>query len=397
MRINQNNDGWKKPLYAILKNDLRIKQIATDLLKVHDLFVYPNGSVDNSWGTRSFKWSYESGTKTAPGVYFSFALLADMDPEFGAAGLKCLEYLNTHCMHDGWIGYGPHASNHSTSSPPCNYSTFARAQSIALAIEYGAKAQNKKSFPAQERNWYKYFPDIKVAVIRTDKMMATVSAYGQISRYPRESVCRGGSITNLWHVGFGENGFLQSSSSSSYKRIESMHMPIEKDLLPLTPRIEFTNDTSYYSNIFEASATINVLKESDHIKVVTTGNMQTIKGVESNVNYSLTHWFYDSYLIKEITVSGESQKFRIVEPVVKDRGTTFHLKNDSTVIIKTASSNTEWEFKISGSTIPYKVTLGTDADKYWSPFPGVEAYPIIISFRTVSAAPQTLKIFLGKE
>jgi len=384
-------------LYAILKNDLHIKRIAADLLKVHDLFVYPNGSVDNSWGTRSFKWSYESGTKTAPGVYFSFALLADMDPEFGATGLKCLEYLNTKCIHDGWICYGPHASNHSTSTPPCNYSTFARAQSIALAIEYGAKAQNKTSFPALELNWYRYFPNIKVAVIRTEKMMATISAYGQISRYPRESVCRGGSITNLWFDGFGENGFLQSSSSSSYKRIESLHMPIEKDLLPLTPRIEFTNDTSYYSNIFEASATMSVLKESDHIKVVTAGNMQTIKGVNSNINYSLTHRFFDSYLIKEITVSGEAQKYRIVEPIVKDRGTTFYLKNDCTVIIKTSSSNTEWELKILGSTIPYKVTLGTDADKYWSPFPGVEAYPIIISFCTVSAAPQTLKIFLGKK
>ncbi len=81
-------------LYAILKNDLRIKQIAANLLKVHELFVYPNGSIDNSWGTRSFKWNYESGTKTAPGVYFSFALLADMDPQFQAAGLNCLEYLN---------------------------------------------------------------------------------------------------------------------------------------------------------------------------------------------------------------------------------------------------------------------------------------------------------------
>jgi len=383
-------------LYAILKNDLRIKQIATDLLKVHDLFVYPNGSVDNSWGTRSFKWNYESGTKTAPGVYFSFALLSDMDPGFRAAGLKCLEYLNSRSIHNGWIGYGPHASNHTTSSPPCNYSTFARAQSIALAIEYGAKAKNK-TFPAQERNWYKFFPDIKVAVIRTNKIMATVSAYGEISRYPRESVCRGGSITNLWYDGFGENGFLQSSSSSSYNRIESIHMPIEKSLLPLTPRIEFTNDTSYYSNIFEASATMSVLKESDNIKVITTGSMQTIRGVKSNVNFSLTNRFYDSYLTKEITVGGESQQYRIVEPIVKDTGTTFHLENDSTVIIKTTSSNTEWELKIISSGLPCKITLGTDADKYWSPFPGVEAYPIIISFCTVSDAPQTLKIFLGKK
>ncbi|WP_316812629.1 hypothetical protein [Pedobacter heparinus] len=386
-------------LYAILKNDLQIKQIAADLLKTHALFVYPNGSIDNSWGTRSFKWNYESGTKTAPGVYFSFALLADMDPEFAAAGLKCLDYLNTRSMQDGWIGYGPHASNRASSSPPCNYSTFARAQSIALAIEYGAKIkrQSKPTSVPEKHNWYKFFPDIKVAVIRTAKIMATVSAYGEIRRYPRESVCRGGSITNLWYDGFGANGFLQSSSSSSYQRIEEMHMPIEKDLLPLTPRIEFTNDTTYYANIFETAASMNVLKESDHVKVVTAGHMQTIKGINSNTSYSLTNRFYDDYVVKEITVAGERQKYSIVEPIVKDKGSTFYLKNDSTVMIKTAGSNAEWELKVMRSTTPYKITLGADADKYWSPFPGVEAYPIVISFNTISEAPQTLKIFLGKK
>lgn len=385
-------------LYAILKDDLRIKQIAANLLKTHAQFVYPNGSVDNSWGTRSFKWNYESGTKTAPGVYFSFALLADMDPQFGPLGLKCLDYLNTRSMQDGWIGYGPHALNHSSSSPPCNYSTFARAQSIALALEYGAKskADDKGGYLAQTPPWYKFYPDIKVAVIRTAKMMGTVSAYGEIRRYPRGSVCRGGSITNLWYDGFGENGFLQSSSVSSYQRIEALHMPVEKELLPLTSRIEFVKDATYYANIFEADAGMNVVKESDNVKVVTKGNMQTVNGLKSNTSYSLINRFYDDHLIKEITVGGESQQYSIVEPIVKDKGTTFHLKDASTVVIKTAS-NTEWELKVIDSSIPYKITLGTDENKYWAPFPGVEAYPVIISFNTVSEAPQTVKIFLGKK
>ena len=98
-------------------------------------------------------------------------------------------------MQDGWISYGPHAKNHETSSPSCNYSTFARAQSLALAIQYGTKAKIKEPQPLQKQNWYRFFPDIKVAVIRTDKIMATVSAYGEIGRYPRASVCRGGSIS----------------------------------------------------------------------------------------------------------------------------------------------------------------------------------------------------------
>ena len=320
-----------------------------------------------------------------------------MDPEFNSAGLKCLKYLNQKCMQDGWISYGPHAKNHETSSPSCNYSTFARAQSLALAIQYGTKAKIKEPQPVQKQNWYRFFPDIKVAVIRTDKIMATVSAYGEIGRYPRASVCRGGSISNLWCDGFGENGFMQSSSSSSYKRIEPMHMPYEKDLLPLTARIEFTSDSSYYSNIFEANASMNVVGDVDNIRVTTTGSMQSIKGYKSKVNYSLTNRFYESYLTKEITVEGNSQAFRIIEPIVKDQGSTFYLKNDSTVIIKTTSSKTEWELKITNSTIPYKLTLGTDAEKYWCPFPALEAYPIIISFNTVSEAAQTIKIYLGKK
>jgi len=138
-----------------------------------------------------------------------------------------------------------------------------------------------------------------------------------------------------------------------------------------------------------------VTGDVDNIRVTSTANMQSINGHKSKVSYSLTNRFYDSYLTKEITVSGNSQAFRIIEPIVKDQGSTFFRKNDSTVIIKTTSSKTEWELKITNSTVPYKLTLGTDVEKYWCPFPGVETYPIIISFNTVSEAAQTLKIYLG--
>jgi hypothetical protein len=383
-------------LYAILTHDQRIKQKAADLLKEHYLFVYPNGSVDNSWGTRSFKWNYESGTKTAPGVYFSFALLANMDSRFNTAGLKCLEYLNKECIHNGFITYGPHADKHTSSSPPCNYSTFARAQSLALAVEYGAKPTTIAIFPAQETSWFKFFPDINVAVVRTEKIMATVSAYGEIRRYTRPSVCRGGSITNLWMEGFGDHGFTQSSSTADYQRIEAQHMPVENDLLPLTPRIEFTSDSSVFSNIWEDKGSMTAEKVGDPITVSVSGKMKSIKGTPSEVTYKLTHRFYADYLTKEITVGGQSQSFRIIEPIVNDPGTTFRLKNDSTVIIKTAASKNEWELRVTGSTVPFQITLGTNADKYWCPFPGVEAYPVIISFNTISDAPQTIKISLGK-
>ena len=127
-------------LFGLLKHDNAILERAAGLLRAHAAFVYPNGTVDNSWGTRSFKWDYESGTKTAPGVYFTFALLADRDPAFAPWGRLCLAYLNAYAMDHGWVIYGPEADSHASSDPPCNYPTSARAQSIALAIEYGREA-----------------------------------------------------------------------------------------------------------------------------------------------------------------------------------------------------------------------------------------------------------------
>ena len=381
-------------LYAILTNDNAVKQRAADMLHAHYNFVYPNGSVDNSWGTRSYKFGYESGTKTAPGVQFSFALLADMDPKFNTAGLKCLEYLRTKAINSGgWITYGPHAKYHTSSTPPCNYQTFARAQNLALSIEYGPDVTATAPFPAQTQNWFKYFPTIKVAVVRTQKIMGTVSAYGAIGQYGYLNVPRGGSLTNFWYEGFGDNGFFQSSSVNSYARTEPRHMPIEGTLLPLTPRVESTIGGTYYANLYETGGTMTVVQETDNVRVTTTGSLCSATGTGSGVNFTIINRFYNDYVKKEITVSGSAQAFRIIEPIVNDSGTLFTMTNSSTVAIKPLSSAGTWNLNVVSTTGPaYTLSMGTNSIQYWSPFPGVECYPIIINFSTASAAAQTIAL-----
>ena len=66
--------------YGVLQDSPDTVELAASLLKTHLHFIYPNGAIDNSWGTRNFTWTLESGTKTAPGVHFTFGLLADRDP-----------------------------------------------------------------------------------------------------------------------------------------------------------------------------------------------------------------------------------------------------------------------------------------------------------------------------
>jgi hypothetical protein len=394
-------------LYGILKKDSGIIGKAAQLLSAHAAFVYPNGSVDNSWGTRSFKWNYESGTKTAPGVYFSFALLASRDPSFEAIGLQCLDYLNRFALVDNWIVYGPHATKHAESSPPCNYSTFARAQSLALAIEFGKPPSASIKHRAAARSSIHFYPEMKVAVFRSPKMMATVSGNGQISNYSRESVCRGGSISNLWMEGFGRTGFVQASSSASYKRIEALHMPLESNLEPLTPRIEFTRDSVCFSNIFEDSLamTVSTLAQ-DHLiagattirdsisRVVAKGILKNIKGVKSGILYTLTHDFYEDSIVKTYEVSGGVQAFSIIEPIIKDRVSVF--QKTGNVVQITTSNGSLWKLDAMSSDVPVTISLGKDAQKYWAPFPGVEAFPIVISFVTPDAQAHQVKVTLHK-
>jgi hypothetical protein len=371
-------------LFGLLKHDENIIERAAGMLRAHSAFVYPNGTVDDSWGTRSYKWDYESGTKTAPGVYFTFALLADRDPAFARLGKRCLDYLNAHGMDRGWVIYGPDAQKHPSCNPPSNYPTFARAQSIALAIEYGREASVQTNEVKLTAPWSRFYPTVNVAVVRTAHLMATVSAYGEIGRYGRDLVSRGGSMTNLWLDDFAGAGMFQTSSTTIYHREEPIHMPEEKNLLALTPRIECIRGGVYYTNLYEAGAKMAVVEESNDIKVTASGELRDVSGRTSGVTYTLTHRFYPDRIQKEFLIrSPQAQAIRIVEPIVKADGVTFERSTDEQVLIKQRQGPT-WSCEVTKHSTACMLAIGIDGEKYWSPFPAVECEPITADFVTPS-------------
>jgi len=71
-------------LYAILSGDTKVKLGVIKSLKTHLNFMYPDGSIDNSWGSRSYKWTMY-GSKTAHGSQMALELLSDEDPAFRKA------------------------------------------------------------------------------------------------------------------------------------------------------------------------------------------------------------------------------------------------------------------------------------------------------------------------
>ncbi|WP_438481578.1 pectate lyase [Oleiharenicola lentus] len=387
-------------LYGQLKSDETLRAHAAKLLRAHATFVYPNGSVDNSWGTRSFKWTYESGTKTAPGVYFTFALLADLDPTFGPTGDRCLDYLIQHNLRGGEVIQSPQAHRHASTQPPCLYSTFTRAQSLAMALAYApATAAAEINPPARTpvTSWHRFFPTTKVAVVRTEKFMATVSAYDGIARYGRELVSRGGSLTNLWIQGFGATGFAQTSSVTVYRREEKAHMPIEQPLRPLTPRIECIIDGGYFTNLFEDQGRMTVTEEKDHVRVMTTGRLLAADGRVSDVGYSLTHRFFAGNLTKEFTLtSPRAQAIRIVEPFVKHDALRLAQISPQQINLQPNASNQTWALRADSQGVPFNFAAGADADRYWCPFPALECVPIVLEITTTPDEPTVVTLQLAE-
>lgn len=225
---------WGLALYAQLTEDRAVA--AAESLAAHLPFIYPDGSLDNSWRVRSCKWTVY-GSMTAHGAPASLSLLGAHDARFLAAAQRMLGFLRK--MHQaGLVGYGPH--HFLCSGTACLYPTFVRACALALCIKYGAeRADTGVRLPCDVPS-ARFFPSVQVALLRTQGVRATVSGYtykapGDAAHSKYMSRPSGGAVTALWFKGAG---FLQAASQGRYRRWEELHLLPHPSVPPLGPSIE---------------------------------------------------------------------------------------------------------------------------------------------------------------
>jgi len=392
-----------------LTGDAALLDRTAELLGPHLDFVLPNGAVDNSWGTRSYKWVYESGSKTAPGVHFTFALLADREPRAITAAALARGWLDRSLNAGGLLPLGPH-----DRAPPCLYSTFARAQSLAMALVYApAEAWSGPGapLPAQKSGWFRHYPSVNVVVVRTSAYMATVSAnalglrtepppaaapgprrgreYGRHlePRSQRDAFLRGGSLTQLWWEGYGPHGFLQASSVTRYQRREALHLPIiETPLAPLTPRVEAMIDGRPFTNLYDGQVQLSAVQRDDHVEVVARGELRDSEGRGADVRFELTHRFYGDRLTKTYVLTApRDTEVRVIEPMVHDPALRVAEESPGRFRLDTGADRA-WLVTASADHA-HATTHGEDEAHYWNPFPAVRAYPLTLTTRAVAHTP----------
>ncbi|MBP1648289.1 MAG: hypothetical protein H6Q30_1734, partial [Bacteroidetes bacterium] len=167
---------WGLGYYAKECDDTLVAEAVRHSLRNHLFFIYPDGSMDNSWGIRSNKWTTYGGV-TSDGCQVLFSLFSSEDPRYVTAAARNLKYLTTN-MKGGIVGYGPHQWD-IFDRPPCIYPTFTKAKNIAFAYELEREgALRAAPLPAETGPFLKYFKTLDLVLVRTEKLMATVTAYG---------------------------------------------------------------------------------------------------------------------------------------------------------------------------------------------------------------------------
>ena len=369
---------WGLALYAREMRDQVVEQAVRRSLAKNLPFVYPNGAIDGSWGSRCYKWT-TFGSKTADGPQILFSLFAQEDARYVTAAIRNLRYLRT-MMRDGLIGNGPHFWR-VFSDQLCNYPTFARAKNLALAVELGYQGvSHTPSLPSEVPGWLRYYPTVNMALARSANFMVTIAGYGykdltntnggQYNQHPT-----GGSACNVWVKDYG---FLQTSSQTTYVRGETMHMPIVKDtVICLTPRIEFSDTNGYFTNLYEFEGRMSTHSSPDTVAwISTTGELKNERWFPGGVGYTWAHAIFDNAIEKTVTLRFHDRQpvVRIVEPIVEEEGMTFEYASPRKVIMTAAKR--KFLFEVLEGDV--QVKQGERSPRYLFPFPAMKCNPLVM-------------------
>lgn len=366
---------WGLALYAQLANDNMVMDIVEKSLERHLYFIYPDGSMDASWGIRSNKWTC-FGSGTSDGCQVLFSLFMDKNDQYRTAAIRNLQFLKT-CMKDGVIGFGPLYYD-IYDYLPCIYPTFAKAKNMAMSIAFAKADIGKMEELPLDKKGIHYFPTLNLSLARTDQWCTTISAYnykdpaGDRTKYMHRP--GGGTITNLWLNG---HGYFQASSQTIYKRWEPMSFPDIPTPLPLTPRIEFNSDLGYFTNLYEFDAIMTNKEDKGDYIVSTLGELKNSKQQEGGIAYRLKHVIGDNSISKEIELiyHDAKERVRIIEPIIYYPGMEFSQIDKKRIHIKTKEKLVELEIITDNANIE----LGTDKEKYKWSYPALKAYPIILN------------------
>lgn len=239
--------------YAIHSDDKKLLNLVTSSILTHLEFMLPDGAWDNSWGTRSFKWTYWGG-RTSDGFMAGFYALADKNPVLLEAIARNLNLLKQSTSRGILQGGAHYVSCHQES---CIHHTFGHAKTLASLLSNEnllQKTYKTQPLPRDIEYGVKFFKDIRTWLIAVGDWRGTVTGYDAEYKV-KGTHPMGGVLSLLWHKSTGP---LFAAGMNSYSLIEAPNMQADnqKYKMASTPRIEYVQNDTLFSNMDDLNTQI---------------------------------------------------------------------------------------------------------------------------------------------
>lgn len=251
--------------YARMADDKELMALLEKSMSTHLEFMLPDGAWDNSWGTRSFKWTYWGG-RTSDGFMGGYYALAHRHPEYAEAIARNVKLLKK-TTHNGLLYGGMNYLDCDVEA--CIHHTFGHAKALASFLNQPIVTPAPTPLPRDAAYGVKHFKDIHTYLVAQDDWRATVTGFD--SEYKVKGTHpMGGVLSMLWNKQVGP---IFAATMNRYTLIESPNMQAytQKHQMAGTPRIELIEKGTMYSNLDDLDTQITYRKEGDahHFRILT--------------------------------------------------------------------------------------------------------------------------------
>lgn len=306
--------------YKITGNE-KLLPLLLKALTSHIDFYLLDGGLDNSFGSRTAKWTYW-GSRTSDGCHPAYLDMAGFDPRFAEVARRNFKHLEN-CTKDGLLHGGTMYID--MGEPPCVHHTFCHAKAIAHVVDAGFVQKNAIPLPMDVGNKVKHYKSIGVSLVRHGKFRATFSEYdwGDAIKNPYSTA----TITLLQH---DKAGTIFAASMPNFIPVETTNMQysISGENLPNTLRIEKKINDATYTNIYDRDCVMRELPRGVGFEI--SGYLRN-ENKEASCSFNTNYSFKDDVFNLSFSANDDAT---LVLPIVSSNKDKFTLQGNTLVIYR---------------------------------------------------------------
>lgn len=332
--------------WAELRGNTTMMQRFLNSAAAHLAFILPDGGLDNSFGSRAYKWTYW-GSRTSDGMLPMLVYLAKAGVK-GASRAAALHLaLYQHCTSpSGLLTGGLHYVE--AGEPPCLHHTFCHLKTLPMFIDSKLAVESEGALLSERPFALRKFRTNGVSICCVGPWRATFSENDLYFWGDTGKQTGGGSLTLLHHAALGPV-FAASMSEWYLQEPGGMQQQRRDDVVRcLTPRLESADGA--LKSVHDNAVIHTVVEAADG---AVTSSAKGVLANNDNVRADPTAAFTLAWTIATDGVScvaTAAKDARLVVPVIvgtkdeiKVNGKVVTISRAGHILTLTASHDITWE------------------------------------------------------